>query len=130
MLKKTITYTDFNGNERKEDFYFNLTKAEVVEMEMGVNGGYSEMLQRIVAAQDAPTIMETFKNFIKKSYGIKSLDGVRFEKSEEISNAFMQSEAYSVLFMEICTDADAAAKFVNAILPKIDTPAIPAPVDK
>lgn len=131
MLKKTITYTDFNGTERTEDFYFNLTKAEVVEMEMGVNGGYSEMIQRIVAAQDAPTIMKTFKEFIRKSYGVKSLDGVRFQKSEEISDAFMQSEAYSVLFMELCTDADAASRFIQAILPKADDkPAIPAPANK
>lgn len=120
MLKKTITYTDYNGNERTEDHYFNLTKAEVVEMEMGINGGYTEMINRIISAQDAPTIMKTFKEFISKSYGIKSLDGIRFEKSEEISNAFMQTEAYSVLFMELCTNAGAAAEFVNAIIPKAD----------
>lgn len=120
MLKKTITYTDFNGTERTEDFYFNLTKAEVVEMEMRINGGYSEMLNRIVAAQNAPAIMKNFKDFIFRSYGIKSPDGVRFEKSDEISRAFMQTEAYSILFMELCTDAEAAAAFVNAVLPKPD----------
>lgn len=120
MLKKTITYTDYNGVERTEDHYFNLTKAEVVEMEMGVSGGYTEMINRVISAQDAPTIMKTFKEFISKSYGIKSLDGIRFEKSDEISRAFMQTEAYSVLFMELCTDAGAAAAFVNAIIPKLD----------
>lgn len=130
MLKKTITYTDFNGTERTEDHYFNLTKAEVVEMEMGVNGGYSEMIQRIVNAQDAPTIMKTFKEFIRKSYGVKSDDGRRFIKSEEISDSFMQTEAYSTLFMELCTNAEAAAAFVSGILPKNDTPAVPAPADK
>lgn len=120
MLKKTITYTDYNGVERTEDHYFNLTRAEIVEMEMGVNGGYTEMINRIISAQDAPTIMKLFKEFILKSYGIKSADGVRFEKSEEISRAFTQTEAYSVLFMELCTDANAAAAFVNAIIPKQD----------
>ena len=130
MLKKTITYTDFNGTERTEDHYFNLTKAEVVEMEMGVNGGYSEMIQRIVAAQDAPTIMKTFKEFIAKSYGIKSDDGRRFEKSEEIAKNFMQTEAYSTLFMELCTNADAASAFVQGILPQAPTPAVPAPANK
>lgn len=120
MLKKTITYTDYNGAERTEDFYFNLTKAEVMEMELSVNGGYSEMIKTIVAAKDAPTIMKTFKTFIAKAYGRKSLDGVRFEKSPELSKAFMETEAYSVLFMELCTDADAAAKFVEAVLPKVE----------
>lgn len=130
MLKKTITYTDFNGIERTEDHYFNLTKAEVVEMEMGVNGGYSEMIQRIVNAQDAPTIMKTFKEFIRKSYGVKSDDGRRFIKSEEISDSFMQTEAYSTLFMELCTNAEVAAAFVSGILPKNDMPAVPAPENK
>ena len=130
MLKKTITYTDFNGNQRTEDHYFNLTKAEVVEMEMGVTGGYSEMIQRVVAAQDAPSIMKVFKEFIVKSYGIKSPDGLRFMKSEEITNNFLQTEAYSTLFMELCTNAEAAAAFVNAVVPKADKPAIPAPADK
>lgn len=118
MLKKTIKYVDYNGNERTEDKYFNLTEAEIVEMEMGVDGGYSAMINRIIAAQDAPTIMKTFKEFILKSYGIKSPDGVRFEKSDEISKAFMETEAYSVLFMELCTNAEAAAAFVNGIIPK------------
>jgi hypothetical protein len=117
MLKKTITYTDYNGVERTGDFYFNLTEAEVVEMEVGINGGYAEMLERIVKAKDGATIMKEFKEFITRSYGIKSPDGIRFEKSKEISEAFMQTEAYSVLFMELCTNAEAAAAFVNGILP-------------
>lgn len=120
MLKKTITYTDYNGAERTEDFYFNLSKAEVMEMEMSVNGGYAEMIQRIVDAQDAPTIMETFKTIILKSYGQKSLDGKRFVKSEELAAEFSQTEAYSVLFMELATNADAAAEFVKGVLPKTD----------
>lgn len=120
MLKKTITYTDYNGSERTEDFYFNLTKAEVVEMEMSTTGGLAEMIKKIVAAQDAPSIIAIFKKLILKAYGEKSPDGKRFIKSDEISNAFSQTEAYSQLFMELATDADKAAEFVNGIIPNVD----------
>lgn len=118
MLKKTITYTDYNGSERTEDFYFNLSKAEVMEMEMSTSGGLAEMITRIVAAQDAPAIIKIFKDLVLKAYGEKSPDGKRFIKSEEIATAFSQTEAYSQLFMELATDADAAAAFVNGIVPK------------
>ena len=117
MLKKTITYTDYNGTERTEDFYFNLSKAEVMEMEMSTSGGLAETIQRIVAAQDAPAIIKIFKDLVLKAYGQKSPDGKRFIKSDEIATAFSQTEAYSILFMELATDADAAAKFVNGIVP-------------
>lgn len=117
MIKKTITYTDYNDIERTEDFYFNLTKAEVMEMELSTTGGLAEMIQRIVAAKDQPAIIKIFKDLILKAYGEKSLDGKRFMKSEEIRTAFEQTEAYSQLFMELATDADAAAKFVNGIVP-------------
>jgi hypothetical protein len=117
MLKKTITYNDYNGTERTEDFYFNLSKAEIMEMEMGTAGGLAEMIQRIVAAQDAPAIIKLFKDLVLKAYGEKSADGKRFIKSEELAIAFSQTEAYSILFMELATDADAAAKFVNGIVP-------------
>ena len=117
MLKKTITYVDYNGTERKEDFYFNLSKAEIMEMEMGTTGGMVEMINRIVAAQDAPAIIDVFKKMILRAYGEKSADGKRFIKSKEISEAFSQTEAYSQLFMELATDADAASKFVNGIVP-------------
>ena len=116
MLKKTITYVDYNGTERKEDFYFNLSKAEIMEMEMGTTGGMVEMINRI-AAQDAPAIIDVFKKMILTAYGEKSADGKRFIKSKEISEAFSQTEAYSQLFMELATDADAASKFVNGIVP-------------
>ncbi|MDO5785272.1 MAG: hypothetical protein Q4P20_09455 [Eubacteriales bacterium] len=119
MLKKNITYTDYNGVERTEDFYFNLTKAEIMEMEMSTVGGMTEMIEKIVAAQDAPAIIETFKNIIFKAYGEKSTDGKRFVKSDELSTAFSQTEAYSQLFLELITDADAAAAFVNEIMPKL-----------
>ena len=122
MLKKTIPYTDYNGNKREEDCFFNLSKAEIMEMEMSTTGGLSEMIQNIVKTQDVPSIIKIFKDLILKSYGEKSPDGKRFIKSEELSTAFSQTEAYSVLFMELATNADAAAEFVNGIIPKdIDT---------
>lgn len=117
MLKKIITYTDYNRVERTEPFYFNLSKAELMEMELGVTGGMTEMLDKIIAAKDAPSLMKTFKEMIMKSYGIKSDDGKRLIKSEELSIAFTQTEAYSVLFMELITDDKAAADFVNGIIP-------------
>lgn len=117
MLKKTITYTDYNGTERTEDFYFNLSEAEITEMEMSTTGGFADMIQRIVNAQDIPSIIKIFKDLLLKSYGEKSPDGKRFMKSEELSTAFSQTEAYSILFMELATDADAAANFVNGIVP-------------
>lgn len=117
MLKKTITYTDYNGAERTEDFYFNLSKAEIMEMEMSTAGGLAELIQKIVASQDAPAIIKIFKDLILKAYGEKSPDGKRFIKSDENTKAFEQTEAYSNLFMELATDADAAAKFVNGIVP-------------
>jgi len=121
MLKKTITYVDYNGEERKEDFYFNLTKAEVMEMELSTTGGLAEMIQRIVAAKDAPAIIKIFKDLVLKAYGEKSPDGKRFMKVDANGTplyvAFSQTEAYSQLFMELATDADAAAAFVNGIIP-------------
>ena len=117
MLKKTITYTDYNGVERTEDFYFYLSKADLMEMEMGTTGGFAEMIQKVVNAQDAPAIIKIFKDLILKAYGEKSADGKRFIKNDEIRDAFSQTEAYSQLFMELATDSDAAAKFVNGIVP-------------
>lgn len=128
MLKKTITYEDYDGNKRTEDFYFNLSKAEIMEMELSVSGGMTQMLNRIVAEQDSEKIIKTFKEIILKAYGEKSPDGKRFIKSEELSTAFSQTEAFSQLFMELATDADAAAKFVNGIIPVATTQSTPAPV--
>ena len=127
MYIKTINYTDYNGNTRTEDHYFNLTEAEALEMEMSTNGGFSERIKRIIAAQDTATLITIFKDLIKKSYGRKSLDGRKFEKSEEIFNEFKETEAYSILFMELATDAKAATEFVNGIAPKKKSDA-PAPV--
>lgn len=117
MLKKTITYNDYNDVERTEDFWFNLSKAEILEMEMSTAGGLAEMIQNIVATQDVPAIVKIFKELILKAYGKKSPDGKRFIKSDEIATEFSQTEAYSNLFMELATNADEAAKFVNGIIP-------------
>lgn len=117
MLKKKVTYTDYNGVERTEDFYFNLSKAEIAEMELSTAGGFAEMIQKVIAAQDGPTIIKIFKDLVLKAYGEKSPDGKRFVKSEEIATAFTQTEAYSQIFMELATDAKAASEFVNGIIP-------------
>ena len=117
MLKKTITYTDYDGNERKEDFYFNLNKAEIMEMEMSTSGGMAEMLQKIVDSQDAPAIIQAFKELVLQSYGQKSPDGKRFIKNATLREEFEQTEAYSQIFMELATNAEEAAKFVNGIIP-------------
>lgn len=119
MLKKTITYNDYNDVERTEDFYFNLSKAEIMEMEMGTTGGLAEMINKIVQTQDAPAIIKVFKDLILKAYGERSADGKRFEKKNgALAEAFAETEAYSQLFMELATDADAAARFVNGIIPR------------
>ena len=117
MLKKTITYVDYNGVERTEDKYFNLSKAEIMEMELSTTGGLAEMITKIVAAQDTPALIKIFKSLILKAYGEKSPDGKRFIKSEELSTEFSQTEAYSQLFMELATNADAASEFGNGIVP-------------
>lgn len=121
MLKKTIKFTDYNGVEREETHYFNLNKAELMEMELSTTGGYAEMAKKIVAAQDTPSIVRVFKELILKSYGEKSADGREFIKIDEngrqLANRFAQTEAYSVLFMELATDSNAAAAFFNGIVP-------------
>ena len=117
MLSKTVTYGDYNGNERTETFNCNLTKAEMTEMELGVTGGLTTMLDNIVKAKDTPALVSEFKKLVLKAYGVKSPDGKRFIKSEELSTEFSQTEAYSQIFMELATDADAASKFVNGMVP-------------
>lgn len=117
MLKKLIHYTDYNGVERSENFYFNLTKAELLDMELGTTGGFRQLLQNIIDKQDIPKIIDAFKTIIFKAYGEKSADGRRFVKSPELSEAFSQTEAYSNLYMELISDAEAAAAFINGIVP-------------
>lgn len=128
MLKKTITYTDYNEITHTETYYFNLSKAECMEMEMSTSGGLTEMINKIIETQDVPAIIKIFKDLILKAYGVKSPDGKRFIKSEELSTAFAQTEAYSVLFMELATNAEEAAAFVNGIMPSIDKKSTPVVV--
>lgn len=119
MLKKTIKYTDFDDNERTEDFYFNLTKAEVTEMELSTEGGLEKVLTKIVNTRDNKRMIELFKDLILRAYGEKSIDGKRFIKNQEIRDAFAQTEAYSELFIELCSNTQAAVEFVNGIIPSI-----------
>ena len=117
MLKKTITYKDYNGVERTETHRFNLSESELVKMEMSINGGFVEMAKRVIDAQDAPSLIKIFEDLISKSYGVMSADGKHFDKSEEITKEFMNTEAYNQLFMELVTDANAASEFFNGIVP-------------
>lgn len=118
MLKKKIKYTDFNGDEREEDFYFNLSKAEIMEMELGKAGGFEAYVRRIINASDNASLVKIFKELILQSVGEKSDDGKRFIKSKEISDAFEQTEAYSNLFIELASNTEAASAFVNGIVPR------------
>ena len=118
MLKKTITYTDYDGLERTEEFRFNLTKAELVDMELTTAGTFSETMKRIIAEKDIIRIAKLFKELLLKSYGVKSDDGKRFVKSKELSEAFSQTEAYSELYMELLSNSDYAVKFIQQVMPK------------
>lgn len=122
MLKKTITYKDWNDVERTEDFYFDLSRPEIVRMQASEKGGYDTQLRSIASAMNPALVMSFFEDFIAKSYGEKSEDGRRFIKSEELSKAFMQTPAYEVLFDELVTDDNAAAEFVNAVM-RVDSKA-------
>lgn len=117
MFKRTETYTDYNGVERTEDFYFNLTESELVEMEIGTAGGLAETVRALIASKDVKTVIAIFKDLVFKAYGEKSPDGKRFVKSYEISKAFSETEAYNQIFMDLATNADAAAAFINGIIP-------------
>lgn len=118
MLKKTITYKDYNGNERTEDFYFNLTPAEITEMEMRASGGLEAVLNRIISEQDTEKMIEHFKTIILASYGVKSTDGRNFVKNDRVREDFQSTNAYSQLFMELATNDKAASDFIQAIMPK------------
>ena len=118
MVVEKIKYTDFNGVEREDEFMFNLTEAEITEMELTTEGGLSDSIKKIVSAQNTPQIIETFKMLLLKSYGEKSADGRRFVKSEELSKEFTQTNAYSQLFMKLATDDKSAVAFINGIIPE------------
>jgi hypothetical protein len=121
MLVKEIEYTDYNDNKRKEKFYFNLSKAEAMEWNMSEQGGLEQYIAKITAEQDGKRLVDIFKELILKTYGEKSLDGKKFVKSQELRDGFAQTEAYSQLFVELATNAEAAAAFINGIAPKQDT---------
>lgn len=122
MIKKTVNYSDYNGIERSEDFFFNLNQAELAEMEMSVQGGYSEYVKKIANANDTPTLAAIFKELLVKAYGERSLDGRSFIKMDEegrpLWRKFVQTAAYSELYMELATDTQAAIDFMNGVIPK------------
>ena len=120
MLKKPITYVDYDGNQRTENYWFNLDEAEILELQVRYPGGMSAMLQKMVDELDGAKILATIKEIIMLAYGEKSLDGKYFEKSHEKSVRFTQSRAYSALLMELYRDANAAADFMNKIIPQVD----------
>ena len=117
MLTKTITYTDYDGNERKEKFYFNISKAEFADLDINTPGGFETLLQTLIDKKDIPGMMKVFKELIMKSYGVKTPDGKRMIKSQELTDEFMQTEAYSELYFELLQDAKAAAAFVRGVMP-------------
>lgn len=117
MIKKTTTYVDYNDVERTEDNFFNLSKAEIMEMEMSTPGGLAEKITRLTNEKNVPAIFQIFKDLILKAYGKKSDDGRRFIKSKELAAEFEQTEAFSMILTELATDAEAAAAFVNGIVP-------------
>lgn len=117
MLKKTITYTDYNGTERTEDFYFNLSKAEITEMELSMEGGMRAYIQKIIAAKSQLALVTLFKEIVMKSYGKKSPDGRLFMKNDAIRAEFEAHPAYSMIYMDLVTDEAKASAFVNGIIP-------------
>lgn len=127
MLTKSITYTDYDGVERTENFMFNLTKAELAELNLTTEGGLQAVIQKIIDSRDIPELTKWFKKIVTMSYGEKSADGRRFIKSQELTEEFLQTEAYSELFVELITDENAAAAFINGIIPKVEKSNIPAP---
>lgn len=118
MIKKTITYKDYNDTERTEDFYFHLTEAELVDMQMSESGGLGELIQRVTNARDDIVTYNIFKDLFYRAYGEKSPDGKRFIKTKEVKDAFMQTEAASIIFMSLMQNEEEAAAFVNGIIPK------------
>lgn len=128
MHKRVITYNDLNDVQRTEDFYFDLSKPEIVKMQASTKGGYDVQLRSIAASLDGAKIMDFFENFIAKSYGVKSEDGRRFMKSEEISRSFMETPAYEVLFEKLVTDDKYAADFVNAVMRSKGSATVPTAI--
>jgi hypothetical protein len=118
MIEKKITYVDYNGTERTETHYFNLSKAEILDMELFTEGGFVNLLERLVEEQNQIELVKLFKELVLKSYGVKSDDGRRFIKSEEQTKAFTETEAFSELYLTLAQDAEAASEFAIGIMPK------------
>ena len=118
MIKRTVTYEDYNGEKRTETFYFHFTEAEILDMEMSTEGGFAERIQRIIDAKDQSALMKLIKKFVIDAYGVKSDDGKRFIKNDEVKAAFLECPAYSDIFMDMVTDDKLAAEFVNGVVPK------------
>ena len=117
MIKRTVTYEDYNGEKRTETFYFHYTEAEILDMEMSEEGSFAERIQRIIDAKDNTALMKLIKKFVIDAYGVKSDDGKRFMKNDEVKAAFLECPAYSDIFMDMVTDEDIAAEFVNGVIP-------------
>jgi len=116
MIAKTITYVDYNGDEQTETFYFNLSKRELLQMQMSKHGGYDTFIKKIIAAEDFNTVFNELESMVKKSYGVKTPDG-RFIKNNDLLAEFMSTEAYNDLIFELATNADEATKWVNGLIP-------------
>lgn len=119
LTKKKVKYTDYDGNEREEEFFFIITKSELVKMKFSVDGGMDVMLDKIIKSNDKKLIFKLFDQIFMAAYGEKSADGKRIIKSKEISEAFAQTPAYDELFMELLSDEKKMADFINSILPEI-----------
>lgn len=119
MVKETITYHDLDGNEITDDFYFNLYESEVTELSFSKKGGLAEYIKEISKTEDGEKIIQLFKEIVLRAYGVRGEDNKSFVKSKELSEAFSQTEAYSILFMKLATDDKAAANFINAVCPAI-----------
>lgn len=117
MIQKVITYEDYNGEKVTETLWFHLSEAELAELDMVFPNGFGEHTKQILAEKNGKLIIELFKMLLSISIGRRSADGRRFEKSEEIKNDFLQTMAYSALFMDLVTNANTAAEFVLGIMP-------------
>ena len=117
MIKKTVTYKDYNGVERTEPFYFHYTEAELLDMEMSTEGGFAERVKRIIDAKDQTSLLKVIKQFVLDAYGVKSEDGRRFIKNAEVKEAFVECPAYSEIYMDLLSDDKIAAEFVNGVVP-------------
>jgi hypothetical protein len=117
MFKKTITYEDLNGNKQTEDFYFHMSKAELLEM-FAEGDVMMARIKRIIGAKNGKAILHEFRLIVDGSCGMRSEDGARFIKTPEAKSVLLDSPAYDELLMELCTDAGASAEFVNKLIPE------------